>query len=94
MTHELSLQIEMEVAREKVKTGEWKLRKYTNRKAIYTFDSHKTGTTNMARYKCGLRKPSLPSRAASGQPRPQTIDAFMRPDHTKIPLLLHRPVPL
>lgn len=99
-----------EVAREKVKTREWKLCKYTNRKskvwetfaeimkdddqsagfvmctscdAIYTFDSHKTGTTNMARHKY---KPSQPNRAASGQPRPQTIDAFMRPDHRKIPL--------
>ena len=33
MTHELSLQVEMEAAREKVKTGEWKLRKYTHRKS-------------------------------------------------------------
>ncbi|KAL0152413.1 hypothetical protein M9458_052136 [Cirrhinus mrigala] len=75
MTHKLSLHVEMEAAREKVKTGEWKLRKYTNRKskvwetfaeimkdddqsagfvmctscdAVYTFDSHKPGTTNMA----------------------------------------------
>ncbi|RXN15697.1 macrophage mannose receptor 1-like protein [Labeo rohita] len=113
MTHKLSLHVEMEAAREKVKTGEWKLRKYTNRKskvwetfaeimkdddqsagfvmctscdAIYTFDSHKTGTTNMARHKCGPGNPSQPNRAASGQPRPQTIDAFMRPDHMKIPL--------
>ncbi|KAL0146889.1 hypothetical protein M9458_057828 [Cirrhinus mrigala] len=113
MTHKLSLHVEMEAAREKVKTGEWKLRKYTNRKskvwetfakitkdddqsagfvmctscdAIYTFDSHKTGTTNMARHKCGPGNPSQPNRAASGQPRPQTIDAFMCPDHTKIPL--------
>ncbi|KAL0146912.1 hypothetical protein M9458_057851 [Cirrhinus mrigala] len=113
MTHKLSLHVEMEAAREKVKTGEWKLRKYTNRKskvwetfakitkdddqsagfvmctscdAIYTFDSHKTGTTNMARHKCGPGNPSQPNRAASGQPRPQTIDAFMRPNHTKIPL--------
>ena len=99
----------MEAVREKLKTGEWKLKKHTDRKSkvwelfsevvkgddasagfvmctscdtIYTFDSHKTGTTNMARHKCGTGKPSQPNRITS----PQTLDAFMRADHKKIPL--------